>query len=258
MPIDHLKHRVKTLMTPGQVAFVRGCLARLGLRKVGSERSARVCREMKIPKLQAIHVAEARLYANRTDALELLPRNGIVAEMGVAFGDFSQVLLDHLSPQRFDAFDTFRLHEIDVIWGRPPAQILGALSHRSHYERRFGSLVSAGRVQVLEGDSSELISLQPDSSYDVIYIDADHSYEAVCRDAAAAAKKIKPDGILVFNDYIIMDHILREYYGIIPVVNDYCVNKGWKVVYLALDAYMYCDIAIRRTEMPSHVVEGSA
>jgi hypothetical protein len=44
---------------------------------------------MAVPPLLQEHVDGAALYADRTTALEVLPRGGVVAEIGVALGDFS-------------------------------------------------------------------------------------------------------------------------------------------------------------------------
>jgi hypothetical protein len=41
---------------------------------------------------------------------------------------------------------------------------------------------------------------QPDSTYDVIYIDGDHSLDGVTSDAYVSARKLKSDGVLVFNE----------------------------------------------------------
>ena len=87
---------------------------------------------------------------------------------------------------------------------------------------------------------------QPDSSYDVIYIDGDHSYEAAKRDAEVSARKLKADGILIFNDYIIFDYLGGVPYGVVPVVHEFCVSRGWRVSFFALANNLYCDIALRR------------
>jgi len=184
---------------------------------------------MTIPPLLQEHVDGAVLYAHRTRALESLPRGGVVAEIGVALGDFSQAMLTYLAPCRFDAFDLF----------------IG-LSHRAQYERRFADEIAAGKLHVHEGDSSLEMEKQPDSTYDVIYIDGDHSYEGVMRDANTSARKLKSDGILIFNDYIIFDYIHGVPYGVVPVVHEFCVNRGWKVVYFTLCEHLFNDIALRR------------
>jgi hypothetical protein len=63
-----------------------------------------------------------------TDALDHLPKGGIVAEIGVAAGAFSDVILTKLSPRRFDAFDIFRLHESKFATALPTAEMFGGMS----------------------------------------------------------------------------------------------------------------------------------
>jgi hypothetical protein len=201
---------------------------------------------MAIPPLLQEHVDGAVLYADRVRALEALPRGGVVAEIGVALGDFSQAMLTYLAPCRFDAFDLFQLHEAQSLWGRSSAEWFGGLSHRTQYEHRFADEIAAGKLRIHEGDSSREMDKQPDSSYDVIYIDGDHSYEAARRDAEVSARKLKADGILIFNDYIIFDYLGGVPYGVVPVVHEFCVSRGWRVSFFALANNLYCDIALRR------------
>jgi Methyltransferase domain len=201
---------------------------------------------MAIPPLLQEHVDGAVLYAERTKALEALPRGGVVAEIGVGLGDFSEAMLAHLAPRRFDAFDLFKWHETESFWGRSSADWFGGLSHRAQYERRFAEEIAAGKLHIHEGNSSLEMDKQPDSTYDVIYIDGDHSYEGVMRDAEASVRKLKSNGILIFNDYIIFDHVLGVPYGVVPVVHEFCVNRGWQVIFFALQNHLFCDIALRR------------
>lgn len=197
--------------------------------------------------LRREHVQGARLYATRDDALEALPTGGRVAEIGVAYGDFSERLCDALSPALFDAYDLFRLHEIEVIWGRRSAETFHGRSHRGFYEERFAERIAAGEMRLFEGDSSTLMANScPDQFYEVIYIDGDHSYDGVCRDTQAALAKIKRHGYLVFNDYIMADHTGNAPYGVVQVVNKLCVSGDWRVHYLALQAAMFCDICLVR------------
>ena len=199
-----------------------------------------------LPALLPEHVADAALYADRNEALAGLPRNGVVAELGVAFGDFSETMIHHLKPLRFDAFDIFRGHESETFWDRPTAECFGELSHRQFYERRFAKEIATNRLCVYEGDSATELGKQPDATYDVIYIDSDHSFAGVVRDANVATRKVKPDGILVFNDYIMFDYHYGVPYGVAPVVHDLCVNHGWQVAYIALQRDLFFDIALRR------------
>jgi hypothetical protein len=198
--------------------------------------------------LRAEHLDDARLYADREHLVRSLHpyRGGRLAELGVAVGDFSRFLIDELMPKRFDAFDLFQLHHKEKLWGRASSEYFQGGNHIDYYERMFAREIEHGIVHVFEGDSSTQLSLQEDQSYDVIYIDADHTLEGVTRDATVAAQKLKADGLLIFNDYILHRDGKDSFYGIVPLVNDWCVNRGWKVTHFALQPGMWCDIAISR------------
>ena len=192
------------------------------------------------------HVAGAVLYADRSAALVHHPRRGMIAEIGVGYGDFSEELLTSLQPLEFHAFDLFPWQPDYVLWGRPAWETLQGKSHHEFFLDRFATSIDNGQSFVHMGDSVETLADIPDQYFDMIYVDGDHSLEGVSRDAVAAARTLKPDGYLVFNDYVMFDHINDCHYGIVHVVNDMCVNQGWRVEYLALDAGMHCDICIRR------------
>lgn len=70
-----------------------------------------------------------------------------------------------------------------------------------HCKAKRAHGIAAGRVQCLLGDSREMLSRLPDSTYDMIYVDADHDYKGVCADLEAARTKVKPGGLMVLNDY---------------------------------------------------------
>ena len=100
-------------------------------------------------------------------------------------------------------------------------------------------------MAVFEGDCDNL-NERVDAFYDIIYIDADHHYSSVLRDSVAAIKALKPRGLLIFNDYIMYDHVTHIQYGICHVVNDLCVNQGWRITHFAFHQHMFCDVAVRR------------
>jgi hypothetical protein len=138
----------------------------------------------------------------------------------------------------------FKMHTVADIWGKPSQARFKGMTHREFFERRFSE--RGRQVQCGEGDSCEVLSKYPDGSFHMIYVDAGHDYESVKRDAELSIQKMKPEGILIFNDYIRYSHYEDSYYGVIPVVNDLSVNHGFEVLGFALHSDMYCDIAIRK------------
>jgi precorrin-6B methylase 2 len=101
-------------------------------------------------------------------------------------------------------------------------------------------------VETYSGDSSKTLKLQPDKSFDLIYIDGSHTYEGVLADTIEAIRIVEQNGILIFNDYTMYDHYLGHRYGVVEVVNQLVHQTNFKVFAFALQADMFCDIALRR------------
>lgn len=201
---------------------------------------------MQFPELQSKHVEGAKLYANRHDLIRglYLPQDPVIAEIGVALGDFSKFLIEVLRPKQFHAFDVFLLHTEEVIWGRPPEEVLGQKTHLDFYR----DAMHGHDVVFHEGPSAETLKNVPDRSLDLAYIDGAHYYEGVVRDAEESVRALKPGGVIIFNDYIAHDHYQRSDYHVIPVANRLIVEGDWRVIGFAFQRDMFCDIAITKAE----------
>jgi len=165
--------------------------------------------------------------------------------VGVGLGAFSEFLLAELRPTRCVAIDAFGLHESPEVWGNSSASTFGDRSHIQYYAERLAAYKDS--LVIEQGLSWEVLARYPDESFDLIYIDAAHDFESVRRDADIAVQKVRSEGILVFNDYTLVDPVNGESYGVVQVVNDLVVRHGWHVVAFALQRHLFCDIAIRRT-----------
>jgi hypothetical protein len=164
-----------------------------------------------------------------------LPTNPVVMEIGVANGNYSLNLLHRLQ--------VGVLHLVDL-------SISPGLLHNV---QEFLTDDNSGRVRVYEGDSGVTLSeesrLFRSSSFDLIYIDAGHTYDAVLSDFLNAARLIKQDGLILFNDYtefggdVTGEHVK---YGVIEVVHEACVFHGFEMVAITLAPYTFRDVALRK------------
>ncbi|MDM0105010.1 class I SAM-dependent methyltransferase [Variovorax sp. J22R24] len=199
------------------------------------------------PKLTEEHLRGAQLFSDRFTMIEglSLPReNPIIGEVGVALGTFTDVMIQKFRPSRFVAFDTYNLHASPLIWGEPSSVLLKGMTHLDFYKDRFAA---QGDVMTYEvGDCHETLAAYPDETFDLIYIDAGHEYADVKLDSINAARKLKPDGIIIFNDYVVFDHFANIHYGVVRAANELIVQDNWRVVGLALHSEMFCDLAVTR------------
>lgn len=200
------------------------------------------------PALEPKHLDNPRLFANRNDLISALRpgEGGIIAELGVAHGDFSEFLIDELRPQEFIAFDLFNMEE----WSPKQQWSIERLNNMTHlefYQQRFRN--RGPRVKTEAGLSYSRLGAYEDKYFDFIYIDADHSYDEVKKDLELSRLKLSDNGIIVLNDYIMFDHYHYVPYGVVQAANEFIVNNNWKVCGLALEREMYCDIAIRRSSV---------
>jgi hypothetical protein len=194
------------------------------------------------------HVSpNARVFANRHDLIDALaPRDAeMIAEVGVALGDFSEFLIKTLTPRQFVAFDLFEMHKWPEHWGRTSQDIFGQQTHLEYFERRFASHTSEMKIEA--GMSRDTLLRYPSCSFDMIYVDANHGYDDVMLDARLSGERIKSDGLLVFNDYTLYDPFIPAPYGVVHAVNELIAGGGWQIVGFALEVNMFCDIALRRT-----------
>ncbi len=198
--------------------------------------------------LPAPLLANARVLPDRMAILPLIPRGGVIAEVGVALGDFSERMIEICEPERFIAIDRFDLHTRPEIWGRPTGELFGGRSHLEFYRERFAEQIGNGKVTVMQGDSAAMVSRLEDASLDVVYIDADHTYESVRHDLATIKFKMKRGGWIIMNDYIMSDAEWGNVaYGVIQATNEFMIAENWEMIYFALQAAMYCDVVLRKS-----------
>lgn len=178
--------------------------------------SGPICREI---------VSGAICLADREETFSLIPKQGIVAEIGVAYGDFSEKLLAGLTPKKFYAIDWFNPdNEYVSFWGDTRLAD-ERISHINYYKRRFNMAIEHNVMEVCQGLSWDVLNQFEDNYFDYIYLDAAHDYESVKRDISVIEKKIKDGGYIQFNDYVLYSPPEGLYYGVIPAVNEW-LNKS--------------------------------
>lgn len=172
---------------------------------------------------------------DRLSLLALLPKHGVVAELGVAAGDFSQ--------QIFNIYQPAELHLVDV-WG---SERYGEMLY-SKVKAQFSANQGPARPIVSIHRQTSLDALQqfPDDYFDWIYIDTTHSYELTRDELRGYADKIKPNGIIAGHDYMQGNWTSQFRYGVIEAVHESCVTDNYRIRYLTMDISESLSFAIEK------------
>ena len=173
-------------------------------------------------RLEDEHTSGARIVANRSALLKYLPKGGVVAELGVDKGLFSQQIIESCKPEK--------LHLVDV-WASERFNEQKA----SNVSRIFKKQIDNGSVILNRKLSTEVVSEFDDFYFDWIYIDTDHTYENTLLELKVFAKKIKIGGYIAGHDYSMGNWLTGAKFGVIEAVSEFCVTEGWKLVFLTAD-----------------------
>lgn len=196
--------------------------------------------------LEPRHVQNAQIMPSRHHVLDELPKGLVWGEVGVAFGDYSQSVLARAKPGVFHAIDLFDLEKHEVIFGLKSAEVFEGKTHEGFFRDRFAKDIVDGTMKIDKGLSTEVLSRFDDEYFDVLYVDAAHDYTNVKKDLNVAKHKVKRDGLLMMNDYVMSNPFDGQLYGVVQATNELCVEEDWEIIYMALHPYMFCDVVIRR------------
>lgn len=195
----------------------------------------RKMREDQIPKIALCqeHIENCELLLNREQLLSKMKVHGVVAEIGVDEGKFSQLIHKKANPQKF--------HLIDM-WG----------SDRFHdgkfdaVKSYFSEEIDEDSVMIHKSMSTKAVDDFEDGYFDWIYIDTDHSYETTRDELQLYAPKMKPGGIMAGHDYRMGNWVSMYRYGVIEAVHEFCVKFNWELIYITADPTESQSFAIRK------------
>lgn len=182
--------------------------------------------------LKQEHLKGAELLTSRLELLELLPKNGIVAEVGVAFGDFTREIIAIAKPKT--------IHLVDA-WSSERYKAGLEAIKLEHSE-----LIASERMVINIGLSTEVLPTFEDRLFDWLYIDTDHSYQTTWAELLIANDKVKSNGLIAGHDFCTGNVITPWPYGVVEACTKFCVDYGWKFAYLTVEPNGHDSFALRR------------
>lgn len=138
---------------------------------------------------------------SRKSLIKHFKPNGVGAEIGVLFGDFSRDILSLWNG---------KLYMIDI-WSSAHPDYLDSNNH-IHYKKDLAIIKALENIKEFEdraimirATSKEASLLFQNESLDFIHIDANHSYEHTKEDIELWYPKVKDGGMISIHDYILYD-----------------------------------------------------
>jgi predicted O-methyltransferase YrrM len=156
---------------------------------------------------------------NRTELAKYFGELGfkVGAEIGVAYGNYSKVLLDNIPGLKLYCIDSWTAIE--------------GYDHRGwKFVEMFAQVqkvLSGYNCEFIKKFSMDAVRDFKDGSLDFVFIDANHRYEYVKDDIREWAKKVRIGGIVSGHDYYTREG--SDVLGVIQAVDEYVKEHGYEL-----------------------------
>lgn len=166
--------------------------------------------ERGIQKQSDEFVEQQQLIEKRLDFLRMMPQGGVVAEIGVHKGFFTNCILQQNQPDKLHLIDPWFLMGKEWKWGKGNRSTVDALMGILDYYRK--ELIE--RKLILNvGFSEEVLAEFEDGYFDWVYLDSSHEYEDTLKELNILKLKVKANGIIAGDDFdfVTFNKALKEF-----------------------------------------------
>ncbi|MDW9633602.1 class I SAM-dependent methyltransferase [Sinorhizobium meliloti] len=178
------------------------------------------------------HTQNGRLLPNRSELLYRLPKAGVAAEIGAAFGDFTTEILNKNKPKQ--------LHLVDAWESERYKKGLEDI------RAKFSKELEDNRLKIHQGWSTEMLETFGDGFFDWVYIDTDHTYDTTWRELQICDRKVKQDGRIAGHDFCTGNVVSPFPYGVIEAVTKFCRDFGWQYEYITVEPHGHLSFCLMR------------
>ncbi|MCA1368062.1 class I SAM-dependent methyltransferase [Bradyrhizobium sp. BRP14] len=183
-------------------------------------------------ELEIFHTENCRVLPNRLELLHRLPNNGIAAEVGAAFGDYTGEIIQRNKPSE--------LHLIDA-WDTDRYRV-----GMETIQKKFSGQIKEQKLHLHQGYSTERLKDFSDRFFDWVYIDTNHTYQTTWEELVLCDAKVKRDGRIAGHDFCTGNVVRPMVYGVVQSVAKFCSEFGWQYEYITLESHGHFSFCLKR------------
>lgn len=171
---------------------------------------------------------EVERMKKRRWVLELLPKGGIGAEIGVFRGHFSDLICRIAQPGKLYLIDPWTTLGETFGWGKAYTNfdtlptLVAREDARAHVARHPG--VECVLLEATYPACAEAIT----DPLDFAYLDASHKYDPTLRELRAMDRQVKPEGWLVGDDWD--ERPDSQHHGVYLAIQTFVAETDWRIV----------------------------
>ena len=184
-------------------------------------------------RLHQKNIKNLKVVLSRENLLKLLPKNGIVTELGVDKGDFSSKISSFTQPKKLYLIDTWDSERYNT-------------NKMNYVTKRFQKEIDAGIITIKRGTSEKELKKFENGYFDWVYIDTAHSYKQTIKELELCRMKVKDGGIIAGHDYCQGNITEALAYGVVQAVNRFCIKNDWEFIYLTHETDRNLSFAIKK------------
>jgi len=170
--------------------------------------------------------------------VQVIPKGGVAAELGVHKGYFTRYILDITKPEKLHLIDPWYLRGKHWKWDKGDGSTIDALIG---ILRAFGDELVNKTIVLHIGADLEVLCTFPDQYFDWVYVDTTHSYEQTRKELHLLKSKVKTDGIIAGDDWLTDPN--HRHHGVCRAVREFIEHEPFVVIYASETDYQW---AIRR------------
>ena len=189
----------------------------------------------------------------REELLHYFPKGAVGAEIGVAQGDYSALILERAKPSELHLVDPWSHLEpgsdllqasdmlAEVGETLAPGDELAPVPANAEGDEQFAAISARfdgdPRVRFHRQYSYKAAAGFDEAYFDFVYLDGNHHYEFVLQDLQDFAAKLKPGGLLFGHDFFEDAFARDEHYGVVDAVNTFLKRSDFRFLMLSWEPF---------------------